>query len=99
MAKFKVDTEVVNATIKTYKKAIEDINKAISDAEKAIEVLKNSGWKTNASKEFFNNFDGTWKVNVEKRIEVLKHLKDCLEDAEVDYNLLYDSASNIGSLL
>ena len=40
MAKFKIDTDVLQDTINTYKTVIEDIEKAIKDAEDAVDVLR-----------------------------------------------------------
>ena len=39
MAKFKVDTDILQDTISTYASAIEDIETAVKDAQEAINVL------------------------------------------------------------
>ncbi len=95
MAKFKVDTDEISRTISNYETAIEDINSAIKEAEDAIEVLKKSGWKTKASETFFDNFDSSWKSNINKRIQVIKHLKECLVEAKNDYDKLCEEASGL----
>lgn len=97
MAKFRVDTDVLQSTINTYATVIDDIEKAISDAQKAIDVLRTSGWKTNASRAFFDNYDKSWKTNVNNRVKVIKHLKECLEDAKSDYETLCSEASRLGN--
>ncbi len=97
MAKFRVDTDVLQSTINTYATVIDDIEKAISDAQKAIDVLRTSGWKTNASRAFFDNYDNSWKTNVNNRVKVIKHLKECLEDAKSDYEALCSEASRLGN--
>lgn len=99
MAKFKIDTDILQTTISTYATIIEDIQNAIKDAEQAIDVLKTSGWKTNASKAFFDNFDSSWKKGVNDRVKVVKHLKECLEEAKKDYDGLCSEASKLDSAL
>lgn len=99
MAVFKVDTDTLQDTINTYRTVIDDIEKAIKDAEQAIGVLKGSGWKTNASQAFFDNFDSSWKTGINNRVKVVKHLKSCLEDAKKDYDNLYTAASQVGNSL
>lgn len=96
MAKFRVNTDTLQETIYAYQRAISDIEQATKDAQQAIDILKTSGWKTNASRAFFDNFDGSWKTNINNRIKVVKHLKSCLEDAKVDYEGLYSEASQLG---
>ena len=95
MAKFHVDTDVMQSTIVTYQNAITDIEMAVSNAEKAIETLKSSAWQSAASKEYFNNFDASWKVNIEKRIQVITHLKECLNGAYIDYEDLCEVAAGL----
>lgn len=99
MAKFKIDTDVLQDTINTYKTVIEDIEKAIKDAEDAVGVLRSSGWKTNASKAFFENFDSSWKTSIDNRVKVVKHLKECLVEAKKDYDALCSAASQLGNSL
>jgi WXG100 family type VII secretion target len=97
MAKFRVNTDTLQETIDTYQTVISDIEQAIKDAQEAIDVLKNSGWKSNASKAFFENFDSSWKTNVNNRVKVIKHLKSCLQDAKTDYEELCSEASRLGN--
>lgn len=99
MAKFKVNTDTLQETINAYQTAISDIEQAIKDAEQAIDVLKTSGWKTNASKAFFENFDSSWKTNINNRVKVITHLKECLQDAKNDYEELCSEASRLGNSL
>ena len=99
MAKFKIDTDILQTTISTYARIIDDIQNAIKDAERAIDVLKTSGWKTNASKAFFDNFDSSWKKSINDRVKVIKHLKECLENAKRDYDGLCSEASRLGNSL
>ena len=99
MAVFKVDTDILQDTINTYRTAIDDIEKAVKDAEQAIDVLKGSGWKTNASQAFFDKFDSSWKTGINNRVKVVKHLKVCLEDAKKDYDSLCTAASQVGNSL
>ena len=95
----KVDTDILQDTIVTYRTAISDIENAIKEADRAIIALKESGWKTSASREFFNNFDSNWKKAINDRLKILRHLKECLEDAKNDYDGLFSSASQIGNSL
>ena len=99
MAQFKVDTDILLDTINTYTRVTDDIENAIKEAEQAIEVLKTSGWKTNASKVFFENFDSGWKSSINNRLKVIKHLKSCLEQANTEYISLCMDASQIGNPL
>ena len=52
MAIFTVNIDTLQQTIIAYQTAIEDIENAIKEAEQAIDVLKGSGWRTNASRSF-----------------------------------------------
>ncbi len=97
MARFRVNTDTLQDTINAYQTAISNIEKAIKDAEQAIDTLKTSGWKTNASKAFFENFDSIWKTNINNRVKVIKHLKSCLQDAKTDYEGLCSEASLLGN--
>ena len=97
MATFKIDTDILQDTINTYRTVIEDIEKAIKDAQGAVDVLRSSGWKTNASKAFFDNFDSAWKTNIDNRVKVVKHLKECLSEAKKDYDTLCSAASQLGN--
>lgn len=99
MAKFMIDTDVLQDTISIYNTVIEDIEEAIKIAEQAIDVLRSSGWKTNASKAFFENFDSLWKINIDNRVKVVRHLKECLEDVKKDYDALCSAASQLGNAL
>lgn len=99
MAKFKVDTDKIQDTITVYQTAIDDINDAIKNAQDAIDVLKSSGWKTNASKAFFDNFDSSWKTNIGNRVKIIEHLKSCLVNAQSEYEVLITEASQLGNSL
>lgn len=97
MAKFRVNTDTLQETIDAYQTIISDIELAIKEAEQAIDVLKTSGWKTAASKEFFENFDSSWKTSINNRVKIIKHLKACLQDAKIDYDELFSEASQLGN--
>ena len=98
MAVFKVNIDTLQETIDVYQTAISDIEQAIKDAEKAIDILKNSGWKSNASAAFFENFDTNWKTSINNRVKIIKHLKECLDDAKNDYGDLHDQALEFKNL-
>lgn len=97
MAKLVINTDVLQNTINTYNQAIVDIERAMKEADAAITSLKASGWKTNASRAFFNNFDNTWKTSMNNRVKVMKHLRDCLLDAKRDYDDICAKASRVGN--
>lgn len=99
MSKFRVDTDVLTDTINTYKIIADDINRAIRDAENAVNALKTSGWQSNAGKAFFDNFDYSWKVNMAKRVKVIIHLRQCLENARNEYEQLCSEAARLGNSL
>lgn len=99
MAIFAVNIDTLQQTIIAYQTAIEDIENAIKEAEQAIDVLKGSGWRTNASRAFFENFDSAWKTDINNRIKAVKHLKSCLESAKTDYDVLFNEVDQIGNSL
>lgn len=99
MADFKVNIDVLGSTITVYQTAIDDLETAVSDAQDAIDLLKSSGWQSGAGDAFFANFDDEWKDGIEKRILVLKHLKECLDIAETEYSGLVEDAVKIGNAM
>ena len=96
MAQFKVDTDVLQTTIQTYSSIIDDIQGAVREAQQAIDLLRSSGWKTNASRAFFDNFDLSWKNSMNDQVKIIKHLRECLLNAKNEYGDLYTEASQLG---
>lgn len=99
MAKLKIDIDILQDTLTAYQTAIDDIEGAVGDAEDAVDTLRASSWKSGASDAFFDNFDSTWKKNIEDRIQIIKHLKGCLEEAKKEYDAVYTEATQLGNSL
>lgn len=92
----KIDFEALDNAITNYESAVQDFRCLISSLDKTIDTLRNSGWKSSAATKFFETYDGNWRVNMEKHILVIEHLKVCLEHARTNYEKLADEASYIG---
>ena len=99
MAKLKIDIDILQDTITAYQTAIDDIEGAVGDAEDAVDTLRTASWKSGASDAFFENFDSNWKKNIEDRIQIIKHLKGCLEEAKKEYDAVYTEATQLGNSL
>lgn len=99
MAKFSVDTEILQDTIDSYQKGIDEMEQAIKIADIAVDLLRSSDWKSDASRAFFDNYDNSWKNGIEDRIKVIKHLRDCLKNAKKDYNKLIETVPQLGNKL
>ena len=97
--KLKIDISQLETTIKDYEKSIEDFENLIATLESSVDALKNSGWKSAASDEFFKTFDEKWKKNIDMHIKVIEHLKECLKYARTEYETLYNSIPSIGDSL
>lgn len=92
-----IDLEIISDP--SYQTAIDDIEGAVGDAEDAVDTLRTSSWKSGASDAFFENFDSNWKKNIENRIQIIKHLKGCLEEAKKEYDAVYTEATQLGNSL
>lgn len=97
--KLKIDLLELNSTISNYKKGINDFEIMKKNLESAVDLLKNSGWNSAASNKYFESFDETWKKNMETHILILNYLKECLEEAQKEYDAVYNSIPNLGGVL
>lgn len=99
MAKVKIDLDRLSAAISKYDEVIEEFEQSVSNTEKAINLLQNSGWKSGASTAYFMMYQNTWKQNMEKRIKIIQHLRECLNKAQQEYTVVYEELQQIDSVL
>lgn len=97
--KLKISIEQLESTINTYEKSCQQLEQMVKVLTKSVDNLKNTGWKSSASEAFFNAFDETWKKNIEKHILVIGHLKDCLKNAQAEYEEIYDRIPTLKNAL
>lgn len=97
--KIKIDLDKLSSAITNYEDIISDFEQSVKDTEKAINSLKTSGWKSGASTAYFLAYEDTWKKNMEKRIKIIKHLKDCLKKAKDEYTEVYNEMQQLDSVL
>ncbi len=95
----KIDLDKLSNAISSYSTIISDFEQAVKDTEDAIKSLKTSGWKSGASTQYFLTYENTWKKNMNKRIKIIKHLKQCLEKAKKEYQDVYDEMTKLDSAL
>ena len=97
--KLQVDFDQLSSTIANYNRSIEGFENMKRNLRNTTGQLKDSGWKSAASTAFFQSIDETWEKNMQSHIEVLKHLKECLDLAKSDYTGLANSIPDIGKVL
>ncbi len=89
METFKIDSDILDKTVKEYAAFLEAVDTAVKNVDLAVNALKTSGWKSPASEAFFDNFDDSWKKNMEDRIKIITHLESCLKTAQEEYLELF----------
>lgn len=97
--KLTIDFDALDSTIKSYEEASKSFEDMILKLDKTIDELKNSEWKSSAATAFFESYDGNWRVNMEKHILIINHLRECLEKARSDYRELEEEATELESVL
>ena len=97
--KIKINLDKLSTAISSYDEIITDFEEAVSNTEKAISSLKTSGWKSGASSTYFLTYEDTWKKNMNKRIKIIKHLRDCLKKANTEYSPLYEEMLELDTVL
>lgn len=88
MAVFKVDTDQLNTAISKYNTEINNLKVVIKKIQDSMDNLKESGWDSNASKQYFKVYEDTWLINLKLYIRVLEQLKEDLEIAKEEYSKL-----------
>lgn len=97
--KINVDLEELEKAVVAYETIIDLFEDSIKDTEKAIQSLKNSGWKSGASAAYFMTYNDKWKKNMQQRLNIIKHLKNCLVTAEINYSNLYEAMRELPDAL
>lgn len=98
-SKITIDLDKLSSAIAEYDDIITNFEQAVRDSERAINSLKNSGWKSGASTAYFLTYEDTWKKNMQKRIKIIKHLRDCLKKAYTEYTDIYEEMQQLDSAL
>jgi WXG100 family type VII secretion target len=78
-----------------YTRVATDLNSSIRGLDSALEMLKNSGWSSEASNAFFMHYDSSWKENMNKRVRMLEHVKSCLQKAQSEYTAIYNELNSV----
>lgn len=97
--KIKINLDKLSSAINSYDEIIIEFEEAVSNTEKAINSLKTSGWKSGASSAYFLTYEDTWKKNMNKRIKIIKHLRDCLKKANTEYTAVYEEMLELDTVL
>ncbi len=87
----KVNLDLLDNAKKVYDESIETLESTVKTLSKAIDELRTKAWKTNGADAFFENYDDSWKKDLDKHISYLKHLRDCLATAKTAFHERYDS--------
>lgn len=94
-SKLKVDLDAIEHTISQYDSAANEFNNILTSLDKSVELLKNSGWDSEASKAYFSSFDETWKKNMLAHIKSISFMRNCLKEAGSDYEGLQSLITDI----
>lgn len=97
--KLMIDLEMLNSTINNYEQASQEFTEMIRSLDRVVDTLRNSEWKSTAATAFFATYDDNWRVNMEKHILIIDHLRECLEGARTDYKKLADEAADLENAL
>lgn len=97
--KIEIDLDKLSSAIASYDDIIANFEQAIKESEKAINSLRNSGWKSGASTAYFLEYEDTWKQNMEKKLKIIKHLRDCLNKANAEYTGVYEEMQQLYTAL
>lgn len=89
--KLKVNFTELSSTIVNYERAINEFESMKKGLEGSINILRNSKWDSLASKTYFESFDNTFSKNMDMHINIIKHLKQCLEEAQKEYREIYET--------
>lgn len=92
---FCFDTEVLSKAAKTYREKAEQLNGIKSDLVSAISQLETEGWKTPAGRAFSANLEANWAVDIQRYIDLLEMLSDCVEGASKEFETVRDEAAEL----
>lgn len=86
----KVNLDALAEAKSVYDESITTLEDAVRTLSESIDELKTKAWKTNGADAFFNNYDDSWKKDINAHISYLKHLRDCLQKAKDTFHSEYD---------
>lgn len=89
---FCYDSDVFEAAIESYKKSMESLQALKMSTGESIQILKESGWDSEAGKEFFKNYVDEWSPILDNYIDLLNFLISCIEKGKEDFNQLVTEA-------
>lgn len=92
---FKYNKTKFTDTIAAYETAIEAFKKLQKDTKESIETLKNSGWDSEAGKEFFKNYTDDWSPILDDYVDLLEFLKKCLAEGQTQFDPLITEAKSL----
>lgn len=92
-----IDLDKLSAAVSRYDDIIAEFEESVRATEQAISLLKNSAWKSAASTAYFLQYDDGWKKNMDRRLKIIRHLKDCLVLAQTEYDAVYQEMDGLDS--
>lgn len=87
----KVNFDVLDNAKKVYDISIENLETTVKTLSTAIDELQTKEWKTKGADAFFENYNDSWKKDFNKHISYLKHLRNCLMNAQFAFYEIYES--------
>ena len=97
MSKVKIDIEVLASTVRTLNTCYDNFSRVYNNLNTSISTLKDSGWDTDAGREFFSNYDESWKQDMVLFLAMISELRSVLDYAWEKYSCmvpLYNSLDN-----
>lgn len=94
-ADLRFDTDDFQKAIDDYRELIDGMNDLKDKLQKELESLKSTYWVSEAGEKFQNQYESTWKKNVETYTDFLEHLKNTLDTVKKQYKALYDRANKL----
>ena len=91
MKKIKMDTDVLNETIRSYENFINDLRKYKTNINSSIREL-DRGWSGKAKDAFYNISRVDWDKTIDDSIEKLTNFTDSLKKVKTAYENIENEA-------
>lgn len=99
MDKLRIDFDQLDSSISVYTSSVTELEEAFQRADQAIDCLKSSEWESDASEEFFRQYDDSWKENMQRQMDLITHLEEALQYAKGEYETLHEKFKKVGNCL